>query len=109
MCMQAFSAGETILHQGALVGEDDFMYLLDSGEVDVVISGGQSSEEHKACSCPCVCTCCACTHAAGHCPVCVSMCTVFYVDSAHVAQMHADLRTPPSVSSTGSTNACYSC
>lgn len=46
--MQAFSAGDTILSQGALVGEDDFMYLLQSGEVDIVISGGQvSSEEHK--------------------------------------------------------------
>ena len=48
MCMQAFEKGDTILHQGAMVGEDDFMYLLESGEVDVVISGGQSSsEDHK--------------------------------------------------------------
>lgn len=51
MCMQAFPKGETILRQGATVGEDDFMYLLESGDVDVVISGGHaSSEAHKVCS-----------------------------------------------------------
>lgn len=48
MYKQAFTAGETILHQGATVGEGDHMYLLESGEVDVVIAGGQlSSEAHK--------------------------------------------------------------
>ena len=48
MAVQEFRAGATILNQGAAVTEDDFMYLLSSGEVDVVISGGQvTSEDHK--------------------------------------------------------------
>ena len=48
MCMQAFSKGATILHQGATVGDDDYLYLLDTGEVDVVISGGHTvAEDHR--------------------------------------------------------------
>ncbi|KAK9795533.1 hypothetical protein WJX73_010591 [Symbiochloris irregularis] len=49
MSVQEFKAGATILHQGASVGEDDYMYLLATGEVDVVISGGQGNlnEDHK--------------------------------------------------------------
>ena len=51
MTLQGFEEGETILHQGAVVGEHDFLYLLDTGEVDVVISGAGThtkEEDHKA-------------------------------------------------------------
>lgn len=48
MRMQTFKKGSTILRQGAQVGEEDRMYLLAAGEVDVVISGGRASEDHQA-------------------------------------------------------------
>lgn len=51
MTLQGFESGETILHQGAAVAEHDFLYLLSTGEVDVVISGAgthNNSEDHKA-------------------------------------------------------------
>ena len=50
MTLQGFEAGENILHQGAAVAEHDFLYLLSTGEVDVVISGAgthNASEDHR--------------------------------------------------------------
>lgn len=40
MYSTAFGAGSVVLQQGAIPKPDDCMYFLESGEVDVVISGG---------------------------------------------------------------------
>ena len=40
MVLLQVPAGETVIHQGALPQEGDCMYLLASGEVDIVIAGG---------------------------------------------------------------------
>lgn len=37
-------AGENVIHQGALPQEGDCMYLLASGEVDIVIAGGGAQQ-----------------------------------------------------------------
>ena len=34
-----FEAGETVLEQDSLPTDDDCLYMLDSGEVDIVIAG----------------------------------------------------------------------
>ena len=49
-------AGATVIHQGAMPGDGDCMYLLASGEVDIVIAGGgdqsSSNEDRKASNSP---------------------------------------------------------
>ena len=58
MTLQGFDKDEVILHQGAVVGEHDFLYLLDTGEVDVVISGAGThtkEEDHKVGPLPASC------------------------------------------------------
>ena len=40
MVLLQVSAGEVVIHQGALPQDSDCMYLLASGEVDIVIAGG---------------------------------------------------------------------
>lgn len=37
-------ARETVIHQGALPQDSDCMYLLASGEVDIVIAGGGAQQ-----------------------------------------------------------------
>ena len=40
MVLVKLEAGATVIHQGALPGARDCMYLLASGSVDIVITGG---------------------------------------------------------------------
>ena len=40
MVLVRLQAGATVIHQGALPGPRDCMYLLASGSVDIVITGG---------------------------------------------------------------------
>lgn len=40
MVLVKLDAGATVIHQGALPGPRDCMYLLASGSVDIVITGG---------------------------------------------------------------------
>lgn len=40
MVLVQLPSGATVIHQGALPGPDDCMYLLASGQIDVVITGG---------------------------------------------------------------------
>ena len=40
MVLVEVAAGEAVIHQGALPGPDDCIYLLASGSVDIVITGG---------------------------------------------------------------------
>lgn len=40
MVLVKYQAGSTVIHQGALPGPRDCMYLLASGSVDIVITGG---------------------------------------------------------------------
>ena len=40
MVLVQLPSGAAVIHQGALPGPDDCMYLLASGKIDVVIAGG---------------------------------------------------------------------
>lgn len=40
MALVQLPAGATVIHQGTTLTDDDCMYLLASGEVDIVIAGG---------------------------------------------------------------------
>lgn len=40
MVLVQLPAGATVIHQGAMPSSHDCMYLLASGEVDIVIAGG---------------------------------------------------------------------
>ena len=56
MVLVQLPAGATVIHQGAMPGDGDCMYLLASGEVDIVIAGGgdqsSSNEDRKASNSP---------------------------------------------------------
>ena len=44
MVLVQVPAGETVIHQDAPPQESDCMYLLASGEVDIVIAGGGEAQ-----------------------------------------------------------------
>lgn len=52
MALVKVDAGVTVISQGAMPSENDCMYLVASGEVDIVIAGGgdqsSSNEDHLA-------------------------------------------------------------
>ncbi len=51
-----FNSGETVLEQDSLPTDDDCLYMLDTGEVDIVIAGSgeaaNTNQEERKVGCP---------------------------------------------------------